>query len=139
MLYYESEQERELSLYPKEYRFLTAAQNGDIISYGMASYNINRMDHFVSNYIHKMPDKIVLAYYKINGYPSIGILEYTGDLIIYTVRHYNQRDEAYYITYYGAVVFKHQIKIRDMMQRVYNLKTLDNKDVTVFRVLLSRE
>ncbi len=136
MFNYESEQERELSLYPKEYTFLTAAQNGNIITYGVVSYNINRMDHFLYNYIHKIPDKITLAYFQINGYPSIGILEYTGDLIIYTTRHYNQRDEAYYITYYGAVVFKHQIRIRDMVQRIYNLKTLDNKDITVFRVFL---
>ena len=138
MLYYKSDQERELSLYPKEYTFLTATQNGNIVTHGAASYNINRMDHFVYNYIHKMPDKIVLAYFGVNQHPSIGILQYTGELIIYTVRHYNQREEADYITYYGAIVFKHQIKIRDMVQSVYNLKTLENNDITLFRVLLGR-
>ena len=138
MLYYRSDQERELSLYPKEYTFLTAIQNGNIITYGAASYNINRMDYFMYNYIHKVPDKIVIAYYGIEGYPSIGILQYTGELIIYTVRHYNQRKEAYYITDYGAIVFKRQIKVRDMAQCIYNLKTLENLDITVFRVLLGR-
>lgn len=138
MFSYEAEQEKELSLYPKDYTFLEATQNGNVVAYDTASYNIHRMEHFLNNYIHKTPDKVVLVYYHFHGYPSIGILEYTGDLIVYTVRHYKKCDVACYITYYGTIVFKHHIVIRDMVQRVYSMKTFEDKDVTVFRVLLGK-
>jgi hypothetical protein len=138
MFYYKCEQERELSLYPKDYTVLTATQNGNIVTYGAVSYNINRMECFLYNYIHKTPDKVIIVCYGNNGYPTIGILQYTGDLIIYTIRQYNQRKEIDYITYYGAIVFKNHIKVRDMLQNTYNLMTLENKNITVFRVLLGR-
>lgn len=138
MLYYKCEQERELSLYPKDYAVLEATQNGNIVTYGVVSYNIDRMECFVYNYIHKMPDKVVIVCYGMDEYPTIGILQYTGDLIIYTKRLYNQRKEIDYVTCYGAIIFKNHIKVRDMMQKTYNIKTLENKDIMVFRVLLGR-
>lgn len=139
MLYYKFEQERELSSYPKEYTFWEAILRSNVVTYGAVVYHMPRLESFMYNYVHKTPDKIVIVHYKTENYPSIAILEYTGELFVYTLRCYKQEKEAYYITEYGGIVYQRQLKVGNMVQCVYNLRTLENRDITVFRVQLGKE
>lgn len=68
--------------------------------------------------------------YGIDGYPSIAILLYDGENIVYTVRYIN--DDIRYLTFCGTTI---KTRIRKFNQRLikdYFLVTLDNKEIEVF-------
>ena len=129
---------KELSLYPKEYTIQMAIENNDIINFGVVPYNTQYLDQFINNYLNQIPDKVIIVKYPIDGYPSIGILQSTGDLIIYTKRYYENSEEPSYVTYYGTSITVNNERIRDMLQRVYYLQTINNSNYEVFRAVLGR-
>lgn len=131
MQYYRYEHELELSLYPKEYTLEMALDNGDVVKYGVVPYNAKRMQLFMYNYINNIPDKVVITNYGIDGYPTISILQYTGNEIIYTERDYTN-DIVKYYTFYGKSMNEKYRKRGQRLLRDYNLVTLDNKEIPVY-------
>jgi hypothetical protein len=123
--------EIELSSYPLEYSLEDARENGDIILYGVLPFNTKRLQLFIYNVINKTPDKVVLTKYGIDGYPTIGILEYTGNDIIYTDRYYFD-NKLNYVTYYGYNIIEKYRKRNDRLLRDYYLQTYDNDEIILF-------
>jgi hypothetical protein len=132
---YKYEQERELSAYPKEYTLDMALANDNIVEYGVVPYNSKRMQLFMYNYTNKIPDKVVIVDYGIDGYPTIRILQNFGDIIIYTQRYFINETPNYY-TFYGKHMIEKYRKNGNKLIRDYNLVTFDNKEITTFNELL---
>lgn len=122
----------ELSRYPKLYTLEMAKKNNDIITYGAATYNTKQLLTFINNIKNNIPDKVVIRNYGIDlEYPKIGILQYNGELINYTVRYYNDT-EFEYLSVYG---YDTTIRIRDTgygFIKDYGIYTLDNNIFYVF-------
>lgn len=122
----------ELSQYPLVYTLQMAQNNKDVITYGVASYNVNRLDKFLNNVRNKIPDKVVITNYGIDlEYPHISILEYNCEFIIYTQRSFNG-DKFDYNSFYGNDMMT---KVRDTGYSIikdYILNTIDNFDLFIF-------
>ncbi len=129
--------ELELSLYPQEYTLAMSIENNNIVKYGAVSYNSKRMQLFMYNYLNRIPDKIVIVDYGIDGYPTISILQYTGNFIIYTERYYTD-NIANFQTFLGYNIIERYRKNKRNLIRDYNLITCDNKEIPVFRDYLVR-
>lgn len=127
-----TEHYKELSQYPLVYTLQMAQNNKDIITYGAASYNVKHLDKFINNVRNKISNKVVITNYGIDlEYPKIGILQYNGEIIIYTIRFYNNTGYDY-LSIYG---YDTTIGIRDTgysFIKDYGIYTFDNDIFFVF-------
>jgi hypothetical protein len=129
-----SKAEQELLSLPRDYTPEMALANGDILyDRYLRSYNLDRLILFINNVYNGIPDYIRITRFGMDGPATVIILQYNGDVIMYTL-DVTRYSESYTIT----TDFGHVININSDIQyghyaTVYYLISDDGKTLLIFR------
>lgn len=69
-------------IHPKSYKAELAIKNGDVVLWAGGLANTDKLHAFIRHVEDQLPDKIRIATYSKEGYPTIFDLEYDGNKII---------------------------------------------------------
>jgi len=132
-----SSPETELSLLPIDYTRETAVMNNDIMFDQFIAYNVNRFYEFLDNVNNRIPDKIRITLYGIDGPATTSILQYNGDFIRLTIdeTRYGYNDE--YFNYYGNQIISYVQEKSGTIYETYYLITKNNELQRVFVNILN--
>lgn len=130
-----SELKRELALLPRDYTRLIATRNWDVITDLLLNFNIGRFLVFMDNYDKRIPDKIIITKFGVDGPAVTAILYYDGNIVTYVVDGTRfQTNQFYYYSGSYIQAVKRYLDSGNDMVIDYNLITLDNKETTIIGI-----
>lgn len=134
MTNYQYEHAIELASIPKDYSLEMALQHNDIVENVFLSYNTERLLEFIENVRNGIPDKVRISSFGVDNplSPAISILQYDGEMIIYTVDTTRSGIFNNYVTYYGPKIELRKRARNDIEILDYYLVTYDNRDILIF-------
>lgn len=68
-------------IHPTSYKYNTAVRNGDVVMGPVGFANVEKFHTFIKNVENKQSDKIRIAAYSKEGYPTIFDLDFNGKII----------------------------------------------------------
>lgn len=134
MTNFQNEHAIELTSIPKDYTTEMAIKHNDIVENVFLSYNTERLLQFIENVKNGVPDKVRISSFGVDNpfSPTISILQYDGEMIIYTVDTSRGGIFNNYVTYYGNIMELRKRTRNDIEILDYYLVTYDNRDVLIF-------
>lgn len=122
---------KELEALPRDYSRTMATRNWDVMTDMILNFNIGRLLVFMDNYGYRIPDKIRITKFGIDGPATTARLYYDGNLFTYVVDDTRYPSGEFY-TYYGhEVTVKKRYLDYNEMAIDYNLIALDGKEVNI--------
>jgi hypothetical protein len=134
MTNYQNEHAIELASIPKDYSIEMALQHNDIVENVFLSYNTQRLLEFIENMRNGVPDKVRISSFGIDNplSPTISILQYNGEMIIYTIDTNRGGLFINYVTYYEPKIELRKRTHKDIEILDFYLITYDNRDIFIF-------
>lgn len=124
----------ELELLPRNYPLELAIKNNDVVIYdsGFATHNLDRFYKFLDNLEKGIEDKIRIAWYGIDGYPTTSILEFNGNIIKYTIDATRDGISKKPYIYYGYSIQEKEGSFYTYLVKNFFLLQVDGKKKSIF-------
>lgn len=122
---------KELEALPRDYTRIMVTRNWDVLTDMILNFNIGRLLVFMDNYGGRIPDKIRITKFGVDGPATTARLYYDGNLFTYVVDDTRYTNGEFY-TYYGyEMTIKKRYLDYNEIAIDYNLISSDGNEISI--------